>query len=81
MWDLSPWFAAIVGIASGIVIGIIAEYYTSYDYKPTKSCKGIYRRNGSTITNNMAVVSQYLLLWQYLGLPLSLQIILPVFMV
>ena len=33
---LSPWLASIVGIASGIIIGMIAEYYTSYDYEPTK---------------------------------------------
>jgi K(+)-stimulated pyrophosphate-energized sodium pump len=32
----SPWIAAIFGIVAGIVIGIISEYYTSYDYKPTK---------------------------------------------
>ena len=32
----SPWLAAVFGIAAGIVIGIISEYYTSYDYKPTK---------------------------------------------
>ncbi len=33
---LSPWIASVVGIASGIIIGMIAEYYTSYDYGPTK---------------------------------------------
>ncbi len=32
----SPWLAAVMGIVAGIVIGIISEYYTSYDYKPTK---------------------------------------------
>ncbi len=32
----SPWLAAVIGIAAGIIIGIISEYYTSYDYKPTK---------------------------------------------
>ncbi|MGN1103949.1 MAG: sodium/proton-translocating pyrophosphatase, partial [Candidatus Coproplasma sp.] len=32
--NLSPWIAAVLGIAAGIVIGIISEYYTSYDYKP-----------------------------------------------
>lgn len=32
----SPWLAAVCGIAAGIVIGVISEYYTSYDYKPTK---------------------------------------------
>lgn len=33
----SPWLAAVCGIIAGIVIGIISEYYTSYDYKPTKN--------------------------------------------
>ncbi len=33
---VSPWIAAAVGIVAGILIGIIAEYYTSYDYKPTR---------------------------------------------
>lgn len=32
----SPWISAAIGIVSGIVIGIIAEYYTSYDYRPTQ---------------------------------------------
>ncbi len=35
--NFSPWVAAIFGIVAGIVIGIISEYYTSYDYKPTKN--------------------------------------------
>ena len=33
---LSPWIAAAVGVISGVVIGALAEYYTSADYKPTK---------------------------------------------
>ena len=33
---LSPWYSSVVGIVAGIVIGFLAEYYTSYDYKPTK---------------------------------------------
>ncbi|KLO24491.1 MULTISPECIES: sodium-translocating pyrophosphatase [unclassified Marinitoga] len=32
----SPWLSAIVGIFSGIIIGLLAEYYTSDKYKPTK---------------------------------------------
>ncbi|OQY10800.1 MAG: sodium-translocating pyrophosphatase [Marinitoga sp. 4572_148] len=32
----SPWLAAIIGIFSGILIGMLAEYYTSDKYKPTK---------------------------------------------
>ena len=33
---ISPWIAAVLGVFAGIIIGAIAEYYTSYDYKPTK---------------------------------------------
>ena len=32
---LSPWFCAMLGIISGIGIGSIAEYYTSYSKGPT----------------------------------------------
>ena len=33
---LSPWISAVLGIASGVAIGSITEYYTSTDYKPTR---------------------------------------------
>ena len=33
----SPWICAILGIASGVAIGLITEYYTSADYKPTQT--------------------------------------------
>ncbi len=32
----SPWISAVLGIASGVAIGSITEYYTSTDYKPTR---------------------------------------------
>ncbi len=32
----SPWASAMLGIVSGVAIGIITEYYTSTDYKPTR---------------------------------------------
>ena len=32
----SPWISSIMGIVSGIAIGIITEYYTSTDHKPTQ---------------------------------------------
>ncbi|MDO7976218.1 sodium-translocating pyrophosphatase [Oceanotoga sp. DSM 15011] len=34
---ISPWVASIAGIFSGIFIGLLAEYYTSDDYKPTQT--------------------------------------------
>ena len=33
---ISPWISAVLGIASGIAIGTITEYYTSTDFKPTR---------------------------------------------
>lgn len=33
---ISPLVAAAIGVIAGVAIGKIAEYYTSYDYKPTK---------------------------------------------
>ena len=32
----SPWISSVMGIISGIAIGIITEYYTSTDHKPTQ---------------------------------------------
>ncbi len=53
---LSPWFAAILGIVSGIVIGQIAEYFTSYDYKPTQKIAAASRQGTAlTITQGLAV--------------------------
>ncbi|MDE7076519.1 MAG: sodium-translocating pyrophosphatase, partial [Clostridia bacterium] len=53
--NFSPWIAAILGIAAGIIIGIISEYYTSYDYKPTKGiAKSAKEGPALTITEGMA---------------------------
>ena len=52
---LTPWVAAAIGIAVGIVIGIISEYYTSYDYKPTKKIAHASKEGPAlTITQGMA---------------------------
>ena len=53
---LSPWLAAVVGIVAGIVIGMLAEYYTSYDYKPTRKIAESSKEGPAlTITEGMAV--------------------------
>lgn len=53
---MSPWIAAIVGILSGISIGAIAEYYTSYDFKPTqKIAKASTEGPALTITEGLGV--------------------------
>lgn len=33
---ISPWVCAVLGILSGVAIGVITEYYTSDSFKPTK---------------------------------------------
>lgn len=53
---MSPFISATLGIVSGVVIGAIAEYYTSYDFRPTQRIAR-YSKEGSaiTITSGMAV--------------------------
>ena len=53
---ISPWIAAAIGVASGIIIGLIAEFYTSYDYDPTKGIAGASKEGPAlTITQGLAV--------------------------
>lgn len=53
---LSPWVAASLGVISGVVIGAIAEYYTSYDYKPTQMISHASKEGPAlTITQGLAV--------------------------
>ena len=53
--NFSPWIAAVLGIAAGIIIGIISEHYTSYDYKPTKGIAKSSKEGAAlTITEGMA---------------------------
>ena len=33
---LSPWISSVLGIVSGVAIGIITEYYTATEHKPTR---------------------------------------------
>ncbi len=53
---LSPWIAAVLGIVSGIVIGQLAEYFTSYDYPPTQGIAAASRQGTAlTITQGLAI--------------------------
>lgn len=53
---ISPWIAATIGVVSGVIIGMIAEYYTSYDYKPTKMIAEASKEGAAlTITQGLAV--------------------------
>jgi len=35
--DIGVFYATIAGLVAGFAIGMLTEYYTSYDYKPTKA--------------------------------------------
>ena len=52
----SPWLAAVLGIVSGIIIGQLAEYYTSYNHKPTMGISSSSQEGTAlTITQGLAV--------------------------
>ena len=45
-----------LGIVAGVIIGFIAEYYTSYDYAPTKGIASASTEGSAlTITQGLAV--------------------------
>ena len=53
---LSPWISASLGVVSGVIIGAIAEYYTSYDYKPTRTIAEASKEGAAlTITQGLSV--------------------------
>ncbi|MBQ2605274.1 MAG: sodium-translocating pyrophosphatase, partial [Clostridiales bacterium] len=53
---VSPWVCAVIGVVAGIIIGAIAEYYTSYDYKPTRYLAGSSVEGAAlTITQGLAL--------------------------
>ncbi len=53
---ISPFIGAGVGIISGILIGWLAEYYTSSDYKPTKVLAEASKEGPAlTITSGLAL--------------------------
>ena len=52
---LTPWLGAAIGILAGVIIGAISEYYTSYDFKPTKGIAQASKEGTAlTITQGMA---------------------------
>ncbi len=53
---LSPWIAATIGVISGVVIGMMAEYYTSADYNPTRKLShASVEGTALTITQGLAL--------------------------
>lgn len=52
----SPWIAATIGVVAGVVIGVIAEFYTSADYNPTKRLAAASEEGSAlTITSGLAL--------------------------
>ena len=52
----SPWIAAAIGVIAGVVIGMMAEHYTSADYKPTqKLAHASVEGTALTITQGLAL--------------------------
>lgn len=53
---ISPLLAASMGVISGIVVGVFAEYYTSYSFKPTRTIAEATREGVAlTVTEGLAV--------------------------
>ena len=53
---ISPWIGAALGLIAGVVIGMIAEYYTSADYKPTQIVAQASKEGPAlTITQGLAL--------------------------
>ena len=54
--SLSPWIAAAIGVVAGVVIGMMAEFYTSADFKPTRLlARASTEGPALTITQGMAL--------------------------
>ena len=54
--SISPWIAAAIGVVAGVVIGMMAEYYTSADYKPTQLlARASVEGTALTITQGLAL--------------------------
>ena len=52
----SPFIGGTIGVIAGILIGIVAEYYTSSDYKPTRRLAEASREGAAlTITSGLAL--------------------------
>lgn len=54
--QLGPFWATIVGVISGTIIGFVSEYYTSSDYKPVKDLAEDSQSGAAiTVTGGLAV--------------------------
>lgn len=59
----SPWLAAVIGIIDGILMGLIAEYYTNEAYHPTKELSNFAKGGPAiVITKGLALGMESVLL-------------------
>ncbi len=56
---IRSFFSILLGLAAGLIIGLVTEYYTSYDYAPTrKIAKASTSGTGTNIITGMAIAMQ-----------------------
>jgi K(+)-stimulated pyrophosphate-energized sodium pump len=55
-YNLVPFFSVVIGLASGVLIGFISEYYTSYHFKPVRNLsKSCQQGAGVSIAGGLAL--------------------------
>ena len=53
---ISPWIGTLIGIVAGVLVGALAEYYTSAEFRPTKSLAHVsVEGTALTITQGLAL--------------------------
>mgnify|MGYP001114529597 CR=1 FL=1 len=53
---ISPWIGTLIGIVAGVLVGALAEFYTSAEFRPTKSLAHVsVEGTALTITQGLAL--------------------------
>ena len=47
--DFNAFWAIVAGLSAGVIIGLVTEYYTSYDYSPTKTVAETSQTGAATV--------------------------------